>query len=53
MNGDEESHVLVISAQSGGCSGYLYEMKMELKDPKDENFQELMYRELGFGSQQG
>ena len=24
MSGDEASHVLVISAQSGGCSGYLY-----------------------------
>ena len=38
MNGDEGSHVLVISAQSGGCSGYLYEMKI-IEDPQDEAFQ--------------
>ena len=25
MDGDEKSHVLIISAQSGGCSGYLYD----------------------------
>ena len=30
MNGDESTHVLVISAQSGGCSGYLYDMKLSL-----------------------
>ena len=40
MNGDENSHVLVISAQSGGCSGYLYDMKI-IEDPGDENFQRL------------
>jgi iron-sulfur cluster assembly protein len=40
MNGDEDTHVLVISAQSGGCSGYLYDMKI-IEDPKDNNFQRL------------
>ena len=40
MNGDEDSHVLVISAQSGGCSGFLYDMKI-IEDPGDEGFQRL------------
>jgi len=40
MNGDENSHVLVISAQSGGCSGYLYDMKI-IEDPGDEGFQRI------------
>ena len=38
MAGDEESHVLVISAQSGGCSGYLYDMKI-IEDPGNDGFQ--------------
>jgi len=40
MAGDEESHVLIISAQSGGCSGYLYDMKI-IEDPGSEGFQRL------------
>jgi iron-sulfur cluster assembly protein len=40
MNGDEHTHVLVISAQSGGCSGYLYDMKI-IEDPNDNSFQRL------------
>ena len=40
MNGDEDTHVLVISAQSGGCSGYLYDMKI-IEDPMDNSFQRL------------
>ena len=40
MGGDESSHVLIISAQSGGCSGYLYDMKIA-EDPNDSNFQRL------------
>lgn len=40
MDGDEDTHVLVISAQSGGCSGYLYDMKI-IEDPKDKSFQRL------------
>ena len=39
MAGDEESHVLVISAQSGGCSGYLYDMKI-IEDPGNDGFRE-------------
>ena len=38
MQGDEETHCLVISAQSGGCSGYLYDMKI-IEKPEDKNFQ--------------
>ena len=38
MRGDEETHCLVISAQSGGCSGYLYDMKI-IEKPEDKNFQ--------------
>ena len=40
MNGDESTHVLVISAQSGGCSGYLYDMKI-VEKPEDEGFQQI------------
>jgi len=46
MNGDEDSHVLVISAQSGGCSGYLYEMKI-VEDPQDEAFQRIDVSGIG------
>ena len=38
MNGDEDTHVLIISAQSGGCSGYLYDMKI-IQKPEGEGFQ--------------
>ena len=40
MNGDEGTHVLVISAQSGGCSGYLYDMKI-IEQPEEEGFQKI------------
>lgn len=40
FQGDENSRVLIISAQSGGCSGYLYDMKI-VEDPGDETFQRL------------
>ena len=40
MAGDEESHVLIISAQSGGCSGYLYDMKI-IEDPGNDGFQRI------------
>ena len=40
FQGDEVSRVLIISAQSGGCSGYLYDMRI-VEDPKDEIFQRL------------
>ena len=40
MAGDEQSHVLIISAQSGGCSGYLYDMKI-IEDPGDDGFQRI------------
>ena len=40
MNGDEDTHVLVIRAQSGGCSGYLYDMKI-IQRPEDEGFQQI------------
>jgi iron-sulfur cluster assembly accessory protein len=38
MDGDEDSHVLAISAQSGGCSGFLYDMKI-IEDPGGDEFQ--------------
>ena len=28
MSGDNENHVLVISADSGGCSGYMYDLQI-------------------------
>ena len=40
MNDDENTHVVIISAQSGGCSGYLYDMKI-VEDPDDDSFQRL------------
>ena len=41
FQGDEDSRVLIISAQSGGCSGYLYDMKI-IEDPGDDGpFQRL------------
>ena len=40
MAGDEQSHVLIISAQSGGCSGYLYDMKI-IEDPGNDGFQRI------------
>ncbi|MDG1540529.1 MAG: iron-sulfur cluster assembly accessory protein [Candidatus Thalassarchaeaceae archaeon] len=40
MAGDEQSHVLIISAQSGGCSGYLYDMKI-IEDPGADGFQRI------------
>ena len=40
FQGVEGSRVLIISAQSGGCSGYLYDMKI-VQDPDDDSFQRL------------
>jgi len=40
MNDDENTHVVVISAQSGGCSGYMYDMKI-VEDPQDDSFQRI------------
>ena len=38
MGNDSETHVLIISVQSGGCSGYLYEMNI-IEKPEDGSFQ--------------
>jgi len=38
MADDMESHVLIISVQSGGCSGYLYEMNI-IENPEEGSFQ--------------
>ncbi len=35
-----DSHVLIISAKAGGCSGYLYDMVI-VERPNDEGFQEI------------
>ena len=40
FHGDEEARVLILSAQSGGCSGYLYDMRI-VEDPHDDSFQRL------------
>ncbi|MAZ23639.1 MAG: iron-sulfur cluster assembly accessory protein [Euryarchaeota archaeon] len=37
MKGDEDSHVLVVSAQDGGCSGYMYDMAI-IEDPDDDGY---------------
>ncbi len=41
IGADIESHVLIISAQSGGCSGYLYDMKI-VECPEEEGFQTIL-----------
>ena len=38
MGGDEDTHVLLISAQSGGCSGYMYDMAI-VEAPDASGFQ--------------
>jgi len=40
MGDDDDTHVVIISAQSGGCSGYMYDMKI-VKDPQDDSFQRI------------
>ena len=40
MSDDENTHVVIISAQSGGCSGYMYDMKI-IEDPQDDSFQRI------------
>ena len=35
-----DSHVLIISAKAGGCSGYLYDMVI-VEGPNEEGFQEI------------
>ena len=40
MSDDNENQVLVISADSGGCSGYLYDMKI-IERPVEEGYQEI------------
>ena len=41
MSEDDDGQVLVISADSGGCSGYLYDMKI-IERPSEEGYQEIM-----------
>ena len=38
MKGDEGTHVLVVSAQDGGCSVYMYDMAI-VEEPKDQAYQ--------------
>tara|TARA_B100001175_G_C19513226_1_gene645344 strand:- start:4998 stop:5384 length:387 start_codon:yes stop_codon:yes gene_type:complete len=42
MSGDEETHVLLVSAQSGGCSGFMYDMAI-VEEPSESGFQKLDY----------
>jgi|TARA_B100000959_G_scaffold153056_1_gene160475 iron-sulfur cluster assembly protein len=38
LKGEESTHVLVISAQSGGCSGFMYDMKI-VENPGESGYQ--------------
>ena len=38
MKGDEGTQVLVVSAQDGGCSGYMYDMAI-VEEPKYQAYQ--------------
>ena len=40
MGKDEDTHVVIISAESGGCSGYMYDMQI-VEDPNDDSFQRM------------
>tara|TARA_B100000767_G_C19411578_1_gene388204 strand:- start:35 stop:421 length:387 start_codon:yes stop_codon:yes gene_type:complete len=46
MQDDYDTHVLVISAEAGGCSGYLYDMKIT-ENPNDEDFQRIDVNGIG------
>ncbi|HJN70087.1 MAG TPA: iron-sulfur cluster biosynthesis family protein, partial [Candidatus Thalassarchaeaceae archaeon] len=38
IGNEHDSKVIIISVDSGGCSGYLYDMKI-ISDPGDESYQ--------------
>ena len=40
MGKDGSTHVVIISAESGGCSGYMYDMQI-VEDPNDDSFQRM------------
>jgi len=40
MDKDGSTHVVIISAESGGCSGYMYDMQI-VEDPNDDSFQRM------------
>ena len=40
IGGQSDTHVLIISAKSGGCSGYLYDMVI-VQRPQEEGFQSI------------
>ncbi|MBJ24127.1 MAG: hypothetical protein CMB64_05590 [Euryarchaeota archaeon] len=42
MGKDHDSKVIVISVDSGGCSGYMYDMKI-IDDPKDDSYQAINF----------
>ena len=42
MSGEEDTHVLLISAQSGGCSGYMYDMAI-VEEPDNSGFQKIQF----------
>ncbi|HIE63969.1 MAG: iron-sulfur cluster assembly accessory protein [Methanobacteriota archaeon] len=43
LNNEEKNHCLIISAQSGGCSGYVYDMKIDEIPQDKEQFQILFF----------
>ena len=42
MSGEEDTHVLLISAQSGGCSGFMYDMAI-VEEPDNSGFQKIQF----------
>ena len=45
MSGEEDTHVLLISAQSGGCSGYMYDMAI-VEEPDNSGFQKIQFDKI-------
>ena len=43
--GEEKTKVIVISVDSGGCSGYMYDMKI-IENPNDESYQEIQFGDV-------
>ena len=41
MSNDDDDQVLIISADSGGCSGYMYDMKV-VERPEEDGYQEIV-----------
>ena len=42
---DYETKAIIISVDSGGCSGYMYDMKI-IDEPSDNSYQEIIFGEV-------